>query len=75
MNRPYNSFRIISFQTLYGTEEYIIHSVFPKLEIFQLQGPRDIRTWQETNQVFRSKVGFLNLLKLSLQIAYVNLTK
>jgi hypothetical protein len=66
---------IINFETMYGNEEYIVHSIFPKLQIFQLQGPYNVRTWQETHKIFRSKVGLFKLLKLSLQIAYYKLSK
>lgn len=65
MKRP-----IVNFYTTYGNEEYIVHSILPNMQIFQLKGPRDVRTWQETDQIFRSKVGFWGLVKLSLQIAY-----
>lgn len=56
--------------TMYGKEEYLVHSVMPKLQIFQFRGPANVRTWQETNQIFKERVGFWGLVKLSLRIAY-----
>jgi len=68
MQRP-----IVNFQTMYGNEEYIVHSIFFEMQIFQLQGPRNVRTWQETHKIFKEKVGFWGLIKLSLKIAYLKM--
>lgn len=56
--------------TSYGKEEYLVHSVLPELQIFQFRGPANVRTWQETNKIFKERVGFWGLVKLSLRIAY-----
>jgi hypothetical protein len=61
----------VIIHTMYGKEEYLVHSVFPKLQIFQFWGPPNVRTWQETHKIFKEKVGFFGLVKLSLHIAYL----
>ena len=68
MNRP-----IISIQTMYGTETYIVHSILPELQLFKIEGPSNVRTWQETHKIFKSKVGFFKLVKLSVKIAYLKM--
>lgn len=68
MKRP-----IVNFQTVYGNEEYIVHSIFPEMQIFQLYGPYNVRTWQEQHAIFKSKVGFFKRVKLSFQIAYLKM--
>jgi hypothetical protein len=61
----------VIIHTMYGKEEYLVHSVFPKMQIFQFWGPANVRTWQETHKIFKEKVGFWGLIKLSLKIAYL----
>jgi hypothetical protein len=68
MQRP-----IAKFETLFGTEEYIVHSILPKIQIFQLTGPRNERTWQESHKLFKQKIGFWGMVKLSLHISYLKM--
>jgi hypothetical protein len=68
MKRP-----MVKIETLYGTEEYLVHSMYPKMQIFQFYGPANVRTWQETHEIFREKVGFFKRVKLSLHIAYLKM--